>query len=101
MEGLRHQYLNGLAVDPGDPHIVIVSASVGPGNADSIGDAESYVYRKDENGKKWNAISNGLSEPRGTTITLLAANPKLRENSMLLTTVVYFSLSIQVFYGGH
>lgn len=78
MEGLRHQYLYGLAVDPGDPHIVIVSASVGPGNAYSIEDAESYVYRKDENGKKWNAISNGLPEPSGTTITLLATNPKAK-----------------------
>jgi hypothetical protein len=41
---------------------VIVSASVGPGNAYSIGDAESYVYRKDENGKKWNAISKAKGE---------------------------------------
>lgn len=74
--GLRHQYLYGLAVDPGDPHIVIVSASVGPGNAYSIDDAESYVNRKDENGKKWNTISNGLPEPSGTTITLLCCKSK-------------------------
>ena len=57
---------------------VILIASVGTGNAYSIGNAESYVYRKDENGKKWNAISNGLPEPNGTTITLLAANPKAK-----------------------
>ena len=39
-------------------------------------DAESFVYRRDEDGKKWEAVSNGLPEPSGTTITLLAANPK-------------------------
>lgn len=77
-EGLgHHHYLYGLAVDSGDPQIVIVSASVGPGRAYSVKDAESFVYRRDENGKKWKkAISNDLPEPKGTTITVLASNPK-------------------------
>jgi photosystem II stability/assembly factor-like uncharacterized protein len=47
MEGLRHSYLYGLAVDSGDPQVVIVSASVGPGKAYSIENAESFVYRRD------------------------------------------------------
>src|SRR5215210_2912003 len=74
--GLRHHYLYGLAVDSGDPQIVIVSASMGPGTAYSVEDAESFVYRRDEDGEKWKAISDGLPEPRGTTITILASNPK-------------------------
>ena len=77
IDGLRHHYLYGLAVDSGDPQIVIVSASIGPGNAYSIEDAESFVYRRDEDGKKWRSISNGLPEPDGTTITILASNPKV------------------------
>jgi photosystem II stability/assembly factor-like uncharacterized protein len=78
MEGLRHSYLYGLAVDSGNPQVVIVSASVGPGKAYSIENAESFVYRQDEDSKKWKAVSNGLPEPSGTTITLLAANPKTK-----------------------
>jgi hypothetical protein len=50
---------------------------MGPGSAYSIEDAESFVYRREENGKKWKAISNGLPEPKGTTITVLASNPKV------------------------
>src|SRR5918993_1154621 len=78
MEGLRYSYLYGLAVDSGDPQVVIVSASVGPGKAYSIENAESFVYRRYEDGKKWEAVTNGLPKPSGTTITLLAANPKVR-----------------------
>lgn len=45
MECLRYQYIYGLAVDYGDPQIVIVSASMGPGTAYSTENAESFVYR--------------------------------------------------------
>jgi photosystem II stability/assembly factor-like uncharacterized protein len=77
MEGLRHSYLYSVAVDSGDPQNVIVSASMGPGSAYSVEDAESFVYRKDEDGRKWRAVSNGLPEPAGTTITIFVANPKV------------------------
>jgi photosystem II stability/assembly factor-like uncharacterized protein len=78
MEGMRHSYLYGLAVDSSDPQVVIVSASVGPSKAYSVENAESFVYRRDEDSKKWKAVSNGLPGPKGTTITLLAANPKTK-----------------------
>lgn len=78
MEGFRHRYLYGLAVDSGDPQVVIVSASMGPGSAYSVDDAKSFVYRRSEDGRKWEQISNGLPESNGTTITLLAANPKVK-----------------------
>jgi photosystem II stability/assembly factor-like uncharacterized protein len=77
VEGLRYQYIYGLAVDYDDPQIVIVSASMGPGTAYSTENAESFVYRREEDGKKWKAISNGLPEPTGTTISVLASNPKV------------------------
>jgi photosystem II stability/assembly factor-like uncharacterized protein len=77
MEGLKHSYLYGLAVDSGNPQVVIVSASLGPNKAYSTENAESFVYRKDEYSRKWRAVSNGLPEPSGTTITLLVANPKV------------------------
>ena len=78
MEGMRHSYLYGLAIDSGDPQVVIVSASIGPSMAYSVEDAESFVYRRNDDGKKWEAVSNGLPRPGGTTITLLAANPKVK-----------------------
>ena len=77
VEGLRYQYIYGLAVDYDDPQIVIVSASMGPGTAYSTENAESFVYRREEDGKKWKAISNGFPEPTGTTISVLASNPKV------------------------
>jgi hypothetical protein len=74
---LRHHYLYGLEVDSGDPQSVIISASMGPGSAYSIEDAESFVYKRDEHDKKWKAISNDLPESKGTTISVLASNPKV------------------------
>ena len=76
-EGLTYQYIFGLAVDHDDPQIVIVSASVGPSKAYSAENAKSFIYRRDEDGKKWKAISNGLPEPNGTTISVLVSNPKI------------------------
>jgi photosystem II stability/assembly factor-like uncharacterized protein len=75
MEGFRHSYLYGIAVDFGDPQNVIVSASMGPGSAYTVEDAESFVYRRDEDGKKWKAVSSGLPKPRGTTVSLLSSAP--------------------------
>ena len=75
MEGFRHHYLYGLAVDSGDPQIVIVLAATGPGKAYSTENAESFVYRRDEDGQKWKAVSNGLPESRGTTVAVLASDP--------------------------
>ena len=77
VEGLMYQYIFGLAVDYDDPQIVIVSASMGPGTAYSTENAESFVYRREEDGKKWKAISNGLPETNGTTISVLVSNPKI------------------------
>jgi hypothetical protein len=76
MEGLQHSYLYGLAVDSGDPDVVIVSASVGPGKAYSVENAESLVYRRNEDGKNWKTISNGLPRPSGTTITAVRRKSK-------------------------
>ena len=55
---------------------MIVSASIGPGKAYYIEDAESFVYRRSDDEEKWKAISKGLPEPSGTTITILASNSK-------------------------
>ena len=72
--GLRHGYLFGVAVDPADPEMVIVSAASGPGRAYSAANATSYLYVKKGNGP-WTAVRDGFPEPKGTTISFLATSP--------------------------
>jgi hypothetical protein len=55
---------------------VVVSASIGPRKAYYTKDAESFVYRRSDDAEKWKVVSKGLPEPTGTTITILASNPK-------------------------
>ena len=56
---------------------MIVSASMGPSKAYSTENAKSFMYRRDEDGKNWKAISNGLLETNETTISVLVSNPKI------------------------
>lgn len=76
MEGLRHDYLFGLAVDSSNPEIVIVSASNGPNRSYVAENAETYVYRKDADSNGWKPVTDGLPEPRGSTIMSIASNVK-------------------------
>ena len=79
MEGLKHSYLVGLAVDSGNPDVVIVSASDSPFKSFSPNGAEAFVYRKyGEDGKKWEVVSNGLPEPNGATMSILSSNQKVQ-----------------------
>jgi hypothetical protein len=73
-EGLRHHYLHRLAVDSSDPQNVIVSASLGAGQAHNIENAYSVVYRRSADGENWKIVSKGLPESKGTIITILASN---------------------------
>ncbi len=72
--GLRHGYLFGVAVDPVDPEMVVVSAASGPGRAYSASSAASYMYVKKGSGA-WTAVRDGFPEPKGTTISFLATQP--------------------------
>ena len=76
VRGLRHQYLFGIAVDSSNPEVVIVSASSGPSRAYVAEDAETFVYRKDADGKRWKSVTDGLPKSRGTTIMSFATNAK-------------------------
>jgi photosystem II stability/assembly factor-like uncharacterized protein len=71
--GLRHRYIWGLAIDPGDPETIVVSAATGPRTAHDGGAAESYLYRRTA-GAAWQEVRAGLPEPRGTRTMVLAAN---------------------------
>jgi photosystem II stability/assembly factor-like uncharacterized protein len=79
-----YNYLLGLAVDSGDPKTVIVSASQWAYQAHSREDPKSLVCvrisstddAENNSDKEWKVVK-GLPEPRGTIISILAANPKV------------------------
>jgi len=71
VRGLGHRYLVGVAVDPGDPGTVLVSASSGPWTAYTPRRGEAFVYRRSGSGA-WKAI-DGVAAGAGTTVTHFAA----------------------------
>jgi len=69
--GLEGGYVWGLAVDPGDPDRVVVSAAQSAREAHRPATARSHVYRRD--GGRWERVTDGLPDPRGTVRAVLAA----------------------------
>jgi len=67
--GLDHRYCWGLAVDPGDPETVLVSAASGARNAHSP-PAESYLYRT-SGGDDWERVSDGIPTGEGVLRAVL------------------------------
>jgi hypothetical protein len=74
VDGLRHRYLVGIAVDPADPDTIIVSAAEGPWAAYSPQNAEAYVYRRTRH-CPWGPAMEGLPDAQGTTVSRLAIHP--------------------------
>jgi photosystem II stability/assembly factor-like uncharacterized protein len=71
--GLEHHYLWGLAVDPGNPATLIVSAAHSPNQAHNPAAAESAIYRR-EGDSAWQRVTDGLPAARGRLASVLAAN---------------------------
>jgi hypothetical protein len=71
--GLRHHYLWGLAVDPGNPDTLIVSAANSPQQAHNPLSAESAIYRKTADAA-WQQCLDGLPASQGMLASSLAAN---------------------------
>jgi len=63
-QGLEHRYVWGLAVDPGDPDRVLVSAATGARRAHTADRADARVYRR--SGGPW-AELDGLPTGEGVT----------------------------------
>lgn len=88
-EGLDHRYVWGLAVDPGNPDQVVVSAADGARQAHTEATAESYVYRRE--GGEWTAAMDGLPDPGGTVRPVLAAGERAGEFVALTNHGIYRS----------
>lgn len=74
VEGLRHRYVVGVAVDPADPDVVVVSAAPGPWVAYHPDGAEGHVYRKAGRGPFAPAMQ-GLPDGEGTVASRFGTHP--------------------------
>src|SRR5262249_43332054 len=72
--GLRWRYLWGLAADPADPDVLVVSASPGPREAHDAGAARAALYRRVGTGA-WEQLTEGLPAEAGTRGYVLATSP--------------------------
>lgn len=70
-EGLDVGYLRSVAIDPGDPGVVIVSAASHPHSAYMAGRADGRLYRR-EGGGRWERVGYGWPDPPDTIAPLLA-----------------------------
>ena len=71
-EGLDVGYLVSVAVDPGDPEEVVVSAASSPYSAYMAGRADGRLYRR-TGGGRWQRVVAGWPDPPATIAPLLAA----------------------------
>lgn len=74
MEGLHHPYLVGVAVDPGDPGTVIVSAASGPYSAYRPANGDGHLYRR-EGRASFESSMVGIPQGAGTVASRLTTHP--------------------------
>jgi photosystem II stability/assembly factor-like uncharacterized protein len=80
-EGLGHNtYLFSAAVNSDDPQNLVVSASSNAWKSHSIQDPESFLYRRlSDDDNEWTLATTGLPGSRGTVISTLQSNPRIRD----------------------
>jgi photosystem II stability/assembly factor-like uncharacterized protein len=71
-QGLGVGYLRSVAIDPGDPGVVVVSASSHPRTAYVAGHSDGRVYRRID-GTRWERVVAGWPDPPTTIAPLVAA----------------------------
>jgi photosystem II stability/assembly factor-like uncharacterized protein len=71
-DGLDVTYLRTVAIDPGDPESVVVSAASHPHRAYMAGRSDGRLYRR-EGGGRWRRVTAGWPETPSTIAPLLAA----------------------------
>lgn len=73
VDGLKHQYCWSVAVSFDDPKTFLLSASNSAYGAHYKESANSVVYRRTGN-DAWQLVQDGLPDPRGVRIPVLAAS---------------------------
>jgi photosystem II stability/assembly factor-like uncharacterized protein len=77
-QGLDVGYLRSVAIDPGDPHVVIVSAASGPRSTYVAGSADGRLFRRAGRGP-WQRVTNGWPDRPSTIAPLLTAGTRAGE----------------------
>jgi photosystem II stability/assembly factor-like uncharacterized protein len=72
MDGLDVGYLRSVAIDPGDPDVVVVSAAATPRSAYVAGRSDGRLYRRVADGA-WHPVETGWPDPPRTIAPLLIA----------------------------
>jgi hypothetical protein len=70
-EGLTRRYVWGLAINPRNPDVRLVSAAPGPREAHGSQTGEAAIYPRVGNAS-WEVIHDGLPPPKGTRAYVLA-----------------------------
>lgn len=78
MSGMEVGYLRSVAIDPGNPEEVVVSASSSPRSAYVAGRSDGRLYRR-VSGDRWERVRNGWPEEPGTIAPLLCAGARAGE----------------------
>ena len=73
--GLEVGYLRSVAIDPGDPNVVVVSASSGPHRAYAAGASNGRLYRRAGDGS-WHRVRAGWPDPPDTIAPVLIAGSR-------------------------
>jgi photosystem II stability/assembly factor-like uncharacterized protein len=76
--GLEVGYLRSVAIDPGQPDAVLVSASSGPYSAYVAGRSDGRLYRRVSH-ERWERVRDGWPEPPVTIAPLLCAGARAGE----------------------
>ena len=71
-DGLDVTYLRSVAIDPGDPDVVVVSAASHPYSAYMAGRSDGRLYRREGAGR-WRRVRGGWPDPPATIAPLLVA----------------------------
>jgi len=73
-------YLMSIAVNPNDSQNKVVSAANTAWKAHDRKDPESFLYRQSTDvDKKWELVTEGIFESNGTIISILEANPDIKD----------------------
>jgi photosystem II stability/assembly factor-like uncharacterized protein len=76
--GLEVDYLRSVAIDPGQPDVIVVSASSSPYSAYVAGRSDGRLYRRVTH-DQWERVREGWPDPPSTIAPLLAAGMKAGE----------------------
>ncbi len=71
--GLEVRYLRSVVIDPGNPELIVVSASSGPRSAYVAGRSDGRLYRRVARGS-WERVRGGWPDPPSTIAPLLYAD---------------------------